>query len=70
MFTICIPGISTVLGIVGGLGCVGLCYVMPLLAILKMHPEQKIQGYVYILVTSILVAIGFGSSIRSVMSFF
>ena len=67
VFAIYVPGISTVLGIVGGLGCVAIAYIIPLMAFLKTHRDKVKEGHLYILISSVLVAIGFGAALKSVL---
>lgn len=69
-FTIYLPGISVVLGIVGGFGCVAISYIIPIIAFLTTHPECPKKGQIYILIASVLVGIGFGAAINSIIQIF
>ncbi len=60
-----LPGISAVLGVVGGFGCVAIAYIVPLIAFLKVSFEQRGLSYLYIIISSCLVAIGFGAAIKT-----
>jgi len=64
-FTILLPGISMVLGIVGGIGAVALAYIIPTMSYLYFFPENKKTCMVYILFASMLVGLGFGAAINS-----
>ncbi len=66
-FTIYMPGILSVLGIAGGLGCVAVAYVVPLMGYLFTHPENKKTRALYIAIGAVLVFIGFCSFANSVM---
>eukprot|EP00830_Metopus_es_P018069 TRINITY_DN6165_c0_g1_i2.p1 TRINITY_DN6165_c0_g1~~TRINITY_DN6165_c0_g1_i2.p1 ORF type:complete len:478 (+),score=37.77 TRINITY_DN6165_c0_g1_i2:58-1434(+) len=66
-FTVYIPGIQTVLSIVGGFGCVAISYIVPLIGYLSVFRDQPKRCYVYILISSTLVAIGFGAAINAIL---
>eukprot|EP00826_Nyctotherus_ovalis_P035269 TRINITY_DN3016_c0_g1_i2.p1 TRINITY_DN3016_c0_g1~~TRINITY_DN3016_c0_g1_i2.p1 ORF type:complete len:393 (-),score=67.52 TRINITY_DN3016_c0_g1_i2:161-1339(-) len=65
VFTIFVPGISVVLGVVGGIGCVALAYVIPTMAYLHFFPVNVKTCIVNILIVSILAGIGIGAAINS-----
>lgn len=65
VFTIFVPGISVVLGVVGGIGCVALAYVIPTMAYLHFFPANVKTCIVNILVVSVLAGIGIGAAINS-----
>jgi len=64
-FTILLPGISVVLGIVGGIGAVTLAYIIPTMSYLHFYPEKKKTCMFYIFFASILIGIGVGAAINS-----
>ncbi len=66
--TIILPQISTVLSILGGIGCVTLCFIVPLIAYLTVLNERKFVSYISIAVASVLVAIGFGSCVNAIFA--
>jgi len=65
--TIVIPDITTVLSVVGGVGCVTICYIMPLLAYLSVFHDQKVKCAIFILIGSLLAAIGSASALNGVL---
>lgn len=65
MFTIFLPGISMVLGIVGGIGCVALAYVIPTIAYIHFFPQNFKTCLANILAVSVLIGIGAGAAINS-----
>ena len=65
-----VPKISTVLAILGGIGCVGICFVIPVIAYITVFPERKCENYSSIIIASVLVAIGIGACINALMQLF
>lgn len=63
IFTIFVPGISTVLGIVGGVGSVALAYIIPAVSYYKVKAGTEVKRILYITISGILSAVGVGSSI-------
>ncbi len=55
------------LGVVGGFGCVAIAYVIPIIGFLSTHKDSKKESYLYIVIASFLVAVGFGAAINSVL---
>lgn len=66
ILTIVLPSISTVLSILGGIGCVTLCFVVPMIAYLTVLPERRVTAYVSLTICSLLVALGFGSCCNAI----
>lgn len=67
VLTILVPDITTVLSVVGGIGCVAICYLVPLLAYLSVFPDKKIKCMIFIVIGSLLAAIGSASAINGVL---
>jgi len=65
--TLFIPNITTVFSVVGGIGCVAISYLIPLLAYLAVFPEDKLKGYLFIFIGSVISAIGVGSALNGVL---
>lgn len=52
-----------VLGVVGGLGCIALAYVMPAMAYYKINVEKAAKRIFYLLIAGILAIIGIASTV-------
>lgn len=65
--TLFIPNITTVFSVVGGVGCVAISYIIPLLSYLAVFKEEKVKGYAFILIGSVLSAIGIGSAVNGII---
>lgn len=67
VLAIFVPDITTVLSVVGGVGCVTICYIMPLLAYLSVFNHHKGKCIVFIVVGSALAAIGVASAVNGIL---
>ncbi len=65
--TLFVPNITTVFSIVGGIGCVAISYIIPLLSYLATFKNVGAKAYGYMLVGSLISAIGVGSAINGVL---
>lgn len=66
LITIFVPDITTVFSVVGGIGCVGICFVFPLIAFLSVNYKDKCTAYCYIFIGSLITAVGFGAALQSI----
>lgn len=67
ILTVFLPDITSVLSIVGGIGCVAISYVIPLLAYLSTFPELRLTGYINILIGAVISALGVGSALNGLI---
>ncbi|MDR3548153.1 MAG: hypothetical protein P4M11_07815 [Candidatus Pacebacteria bacterium] len=65
--TILIPNITTVFSVVGGIGCVAISYLIPLLAYLAVFKDETFKPYAFIVIGALISAIGVGSAINGVL---
>ena len=64
---IILPSISDVLSILGGLGCVIINFIIPMIAYINvLSSERKTQTKVSLFICSIIVSMGLGSTINAV----
>ena len=66
IITIYVPEINVVLGVVGGIGCVAIGYIIPTLAYITSYPQNLAKGIIYIIIACILIGLGFGSAVNSI----
>lgn len=66
LLVIVLPNINSVLSILGGFGCVVICFVVPMVAYINVLTERAVQVIVSFVLCSIVVAMGMGSCISGV----
>jgi len=58
---IVLPSISSVLSILGGFGCVTICFVVPMIAYINVLSERRAQTILSYFLCSIVIGMGIGS---------
>jgi amino acid permease len=61
ILAILLPEISSVLSILGGFGCVTICFVIPMIAYINVLHERRTQTIVSYFLCSIVIGMGLGS---------
>ena len=66
LLAILLPEINTVLSVLGGIGCVTTCFIVPMTAYLTVLHERTVSCIASLILCSVLVAIGSGSCINAI----
>eukprot|EP00831_Metopus_contortus_P085334 TRINITY_DN9903_c0_g1_i1.p1 TRINITY_DN9903_c0_g1~~TRINITY_DN9903_c0_g1_i1.p1 ORF type:complete len:267 (+),score=26.00 TRINITY_DN9903_c0_g1_i1:97-897(+) len=69
LLTILLPNINTVLSILGGIGCVTICFISPSVSYLSIRSNRKVSAISTVVVCSLLIAVGIGSAMMAVFRF-